>query len=209
MGDNDTRLIEYALGVLNEESRIELERDLDAQHGLRAELSDVLGVLAQFDEEQTPMHPSPALRERLFKSLDAETRFEGFIQRLSGFYDLGVDRMRQVLAKVAGFPDEPWVPSGIAGVHLLHFDGGERVAEADCGLVYLEPGSGFPVHRHLGDEWAMLLQGQIVEDSGLSFQAGDISYRAAGSTHAFRVVGDEAVVSAVVLHKGFEILQTD
>ena len=60
------------------------------------------------------------------------------------------------------------------------------------------------MHRHLGDESTFILQGEVMEDNGEVKGPGDQTFRLGDSQHALSVVGDEAVIFAVVLHSGFE-----
>jgi putative transcriptional regulator len=93
----------------------------------------------------------------------------------------------------------------VASVRLLHLAGGPRVASADCGLVRIEPGARFPRHRHLGDEWSLVLAGEAEEGTGARWAPGDLVHRPADSAHAFRVVSAEPLVFAVVLQGGLEL----
>jgi putative transcriptional regulator len=82
----------------------------------------------------------------------------------------------------------------------LHFEGGARVASADCGVVRIEPGVRFVEHTHEGDEWSLVLAGSAEEEgTGAAWLPGDLVHRAAGSRHAFRVTSAEPLVFAVVL----------
>jgi putative transcriptional regulator len=107
-----------------------------------------------------------------------------------------------MLDALGAVSEEPWEDAGMAGVRLLHLDGGPKVATADCGLVHVEPGRAFPPHRHLGDEWVLVLQGQAQEDSGRQFLPGDLIHKAPGTVHSFRILGKEPFAFAVVLFEG-------
>ncbi len=148
--------------------------------------------------------PSPHLRGAVLATVAPGTRFEGFVRRLATFLDLGELRARELVAQVSRVSSDPWVDDTVDKVRLLHFDGGPRVAEADCGLVHVEPGSSYPLHRHRGDEWAFVLQGNAEEDSGRVWRPGDLVRNPAGSVHAFRALGPEPFVFAVVLHDGID-----
>jgi putative transcriptional regulator len=145
--------------------------------------------------------PSPALRASVFATLDPATRFAGFAARMAVFFDLTPERARELLALVARAPEAPWVGEPGGGVRLLHFDGGARHTGADCGLVHIAPGVRFPFHRHVGDEWNLVLQGCAEEEgTGRRWLPGDIVCNPAGTAHAFRAVGDEPLVFCAVVH---------
>ena len=207
MPGDDTRLIEYLLGTLDPDACAELERELQRSADLRAELAEIADTLSLVAETAPPIQPSAELRERLLESLDHPGQFSGFTQRLCQFFDLGTTRIGEILAHVNAVPGKPWRANTFPGTHLLHFDGGERVATADCGLIYMEPGQAFPAHRHLGDEWVIILQGRIQELGGRRYETGEIVYSKAGSEHAFRAIGDRPLVLAVVLYKGLEFIR--
>jgi len=117
--------------------------------------SDEEDVLPDF----RPMRPSEGLRARVLASIEPASRFEGFVARMVRLFDLSELRAREVLAVAATVPGPGWVGTPLPGLHLHHFDGGPRVASADCGLVHLASGTAFPTHRHLGREWNLVLAG--------------------------------------------------
>jgi quercetin dioxygenase-like cupin family protein len=202
MKDDPERMVELALGLLEGDERRELERDLAGSGEARAELARLERSVAELGAAADPLAASRELRERLLRSLDPVTRFEGFAERLAAFLDLGLARTRELLASLAAAGSAPWEDDLVAGVRLLHFAGGPRVAGADCGLVRCEPGVLYPRHLHRGDEWAFVLQGEGLEDSGRRWQPGDLIRNPAGSAHSFRSVGEEPFVFAIVLREG-------
>lgn len=205
---NDTKLIEFVFGTLDQVSRGELERELETSAQIREELAEIAEVLSLIAEAEQPRLSAGDLRARLMKSLDQETPFQGFVHRLARFFDLGKAEIRKVLNQVNAVPSAPWEANAFPGTHLLHFNGGPRVAAADCGLVYVEPGQVFPTHRHLGDEWGLILQGCKQEIGGHTYEPGDIMYKAPGSVHSYRVAGDEPLIWAAVLREGLEFVES-
>ena len=204
MAIDHVKLIEYVLGLLDNPTREQVERALASSPEHRQMLVQAEELLGNVAQSIEPVVPSDRLRERLLASLKTSVPFEGFLDRLTAFFDLGDTQLRKLLNTVNAVPQLPWEPSGLPGVHFLHFTGGPRVATADCGLVYMEPKQIFPKHKHHGEEWTLVLQGSIREDDGKVCSPGDLTYKVAGSAHSFQVVGDEPHVYAVVLHEGFE-----
>jgi quercetin dioxygenase-like cupin family protein len=153
-----------------------------------------------------PLQPSPALRRRVLAAARAATRFEGFVERFARLFDLHERRAREILASAGDVHGQGWVDAPLAGVRLYHFPGGERVSTADCGLVHLAPGTAFPAHRHRGSEWVFVLAGSAQEEGGGLWLPGDLVIRDAGSVHAYRAVGDDPFLFAVVLRDGIEIV---
>lgn len=148
--------------------------------------------------------PRPALREMLLATLDEGSRFAGFVRRVASFLDLDPERTRTLLDRVADVAGPAWEDGRRPGVRLHHFDGGPRLAGAHCGLVYVEPGVSYPMHRHRGDEWAFVLQGTAREDSGRLWAPGDVVQSPEGSRHSFRALGPQPFVFVVAVHGGIE-----
>jgi quercetin dioxygenase-like cupin family protein len=165
----------------------------------QADLFDEGGLGAE------PVAPSPGLRAALLGTIAAATKLGGFTERVAALFDLGRERSGELIREAAGAA-AGWQTIPIPGVRLLHFAGGPRVAAADCGLVRIEPGASFPAHRHGGDEWSLVLAGEAEEEgTGERWAPGDLVHRAAGSVHAYRAVGREPLVFAVLLHGGIEL----
>jgi putative transcriptional regulator len=162
-------------------------------------------LLALDPEAEAPL-PRPELRAALLASIEGESKLAGFGARFAALFDLAGERTRELLRVAAGAPAD-WEQMGrVAGVELLHFSGGTRVASADCGLVRIAPRVRFPRHVHLGDEWSLVLSGSAEEEETGAFWApGDVVHRAAGSAHAFRVTSREPFVFGVVLHDRIEL----
>lgn len=165
-------------------------------------LEDLEGVERTLALREEPQRPSPGLRARILASLDPGTRLEAFAERVASFLDLGLGRTRELLASVAEAARAPWEDDRVAGVRLLHFPGGPRLAAADCGLVHVAPGVVYPRHLHRGDEWAFVLRGRGQEDTGRVWEPGDVIRNPAGSTHSFRAISDEPFVFVVAAHEG-------
>lgn len=147
--------------------------------------------------------PSPGLRDKLLKAAaNPVDALASYSQRLQDLFDLSdsaikaqLQRLHSTLADT-GDNRESLYKHGVA---LLHFDGGERVAGADCGFVIMQPDSQFPVHTHSGEERTLVIQGELLMDDGQAFLAGDWCVADVGSSHSFRSVGELPAVLAVVV----------
>lgn len=160
------------------------------------------GVLEEIGDVR-PVEPGDALRRRVLAAIDPRTRFEGFVSRFAELFDLSEARSREILAEAHDPSAGSWEGAPLPGLRLLHFQGGERMTEADCGLVHIERGVRFPNHRHLGEEWTLVLAGSAEEDTGAVWLPGDLIYRDASCVHAYRVQDDEPLLIAVA-HRGIE-----
>lgn len=158
-------------------------------------------------EEGEPAAPRPELRARVLASLAPATRFAGFESRLAQLFDLPAARVRELTAAIAGVAGAPWDDDVVPGVRLLHFAGGPRNANAHCGIVHLAPGVAYPRHRHVGSEWNLVLSGRAEEEgTGRCLAPGDFDEQPPGSAHAFRALGDEPFVFAVLLQGPIEFV---
>jgi len=207
MSDQDNKMIEYALNILDKESSKILEDELKSSHSDNAELRDIEQALTLLSKAEQPIFPTKNLRMRVMHSIQRETKFTGFVQRLCDFYDLEQETIEKHIAKLNNVLTELWQVNAFPGAHLLHFDGGPRIAKtADCGLVYVEPKHVIAPHRHLGDEWSLVLQGQMLEIDGPVYQEGDLIHRPAGSVHSIKSIGDEPLIFAAILFEGLEFI---
>ena len=210
---DETTLIEYALGTLDASMVEEVERELASSPQTQAELRALENTLGSVALTPDPIAPSTRVKADLFASIEQSNPFSGFVDRLATFFDLSRERARELLDTIPLAPEGPWEGFPLPGTSLLHLEGGPLVASAEnCGLVRLEPGAVFPNHKHLGDEWALVLQGAAIdisgEQTGQVSRAGDVMHRAPGTQHSFQVVGDEPLVFATILYGGFEIVSS-
>lgn len=165
-----------------------------------AELSDLLGDLSL----ALPRQPRPADGlETLLAATDPTTPLRGLERRLGLYFDLppaGVDAL-----VASAFDPARWLDAGFfPGLMLFHLEGGPRLAGADAGLVRIPAGSAFPRHRHLGDEYAFVLQGEFTDDQGGTYQRGDVLFMPGDSEHSFDVLPGEDLLYALILYTGVD-----
>ena len=205
----ETTLIDFALGLLDAAERQAVERELISSPALQEELLAIEETLTEgVALSAEPVSPSDHVRTKLLASLQPQTRFAGMLDRVARFFDVGIEQAQSWLDTVSTVPTTPWEAGPIPGISLLHLDGGPRVADAvNCGIVHLTPESSFPFHRHIGDEWSLIIQGSFQEPDGTLAQPGDLLHRAQDSAHEFRAASDEPLVFAVVLYGGFEVVE--
>jgi anti-sigma factor ChrR (cupin superfamily) len=93
-----------------------------------------------------------------------------------------------------------------SGISLIHLNAGTRYATADAGLVRFPAGIQWPLHKHVGDEHHLFLEGGIREnETGREYHAGDVLISGAGSQHSFHVLPGVDCVAAVILTAGIEM----
>jgi anti-sigma factor ChrR (cupin superfamily) len=140
------------------------------------------------------------VRERLLASVGG-SRFDRFVVRLSDLLDLGVERVRSLLAST----EDPGAWEALLpGVAVMHLPYGPGVVAADVGFVRVAAGLPFPYHKHLGEEHVLVLGGAFRDDDGRVLRAGDEDHKPAGSAHAFQVLEGEELLYLVILAGGVE-----
>ena len=183
----------YALGALEGDEASAVERAIESDPALAAELDSYLAL--------TPaVAPSPDLKARLLASAGGG-RFDSFAGRMSKLLDVSVDRARELLGLVER--KASW-ENPLPGIHLVHFDGGPAYAGADCGFVRIEPGCTFPWHTHRGEEVSVVLQGTVRDNQGKSWQTGDEIVQSQGSEHDL-TAGDEGAMYVARAMNGIEV----
>jgi anti-sigma factor ChrR (cupin superfamily) len=154
------------------------------------------GVLDFLARGLRPQATPSSLRERLLGVAGGRDRFLPFLDRTMALFDLPEDETQGHLHSVDD--DAAW-DDMLPGVRFRDFDGGPALGEAHVGLVRLAPGEAFPRHSHVGEERVLILQGEVVDDEGNHYRAGDLVVSADGTEHEVRAVGDqEAIYAAVV-----------
>ena len=139
--------------------------------------------------------PSPALKARLLKSAQAQPHLP-FVDRLARLFDVASAQAASFLDLLGRWDQwEELVPGGL----FVDVDGGPALAGVRPGLVYVEPGVHFPVHRHIGEETSLYIQGEARFDDGMVARAGELRSMPDGSTHGFTVTSEVPLIFAVVV----------
>jgi quercetin dioxygenase-like cupin family protein len=181
-----------SLPELPEFARDAVERD--------PRLADALAALSP-----PPKAPPQLLRERLLSTvMRPRLRFAPLFGALAELFDLGDADLAAIFERAAD--GHAWVRSPIADTDLLHLQGGPRVAGADNGLVRLRAGARFPMHRHLGVERVLVLEGGYRdEQSGRVYRPGDFHEMPAGSSHAYQALPERDLLLAVSVIAGVDV----
>lgn len=102
----------------------------------------------------------------------------------------------------------PWRATRHAGV-AVHFYASDRASGRALVLIRMEPGSGYPRHRHVGEEHVLVVQGAYHDGVG-THRAGEIVVHGDGSEHApVAVTGPAGAGPCVLLalaHEGVTLL---
>jgi hypothetical protein len=162
-----------------------------------------LDALAAPLEALAPIAPPVALRSRLLQETSSGVRLERFTDLVAKALDVTVQVARDLLAGVD--VDSNFVPSPLPMLRLYHVEGGPRVANAITGFGRMKPGSTFPLHRHLGEETVLIVQGRYRDENGDTHGPGEVIVKPVGSMHSFEVLDGPDFVYLVVIFDGLEI----
>jgi hypothetical protein len=185
----------YALGELSADDAAAVERAVEADVNLAAELDSYLELVA--------VTPPGDLKARLIASAGGG-RFERFADRVAKLLDVTIERARELL----GLVERPssW-EHPVPGVSLIHFEGGPAYAAADCGFVRIARGCKFPWHTHRGEEVSVILSGAMRDLDGRVLRADDELVHAQGSQHELAAEGDADVIYVARAMNGIEVGQ--
>lgn len=184
----------YAVGALDGEEAAAVERAVEADPVLAAELDGYLSLIPT-------AAPGADVKARLLASVGGG-RFENYSSRMAKLFDVTVDRARELLALMER--KTSW-ENPVPGIHLVHFEGGPAYAAADCGFVRIDPGCTFPWHTHRGEEVVVVLEGTVRDNaSGTTYQAGDEILQAEGSSHDL-VAGNDGALYVARAMNGIEV----
>jgi quercetin dioxygenase-like cupin family protein len=195
-------LPEYALGTLPEPLAAEVEKHVARCNPCARELALVDEIYGSLPLA-LPTPPAPRdLRARVLAEVARQSRFEALAGRVAGMLDVPRDRARELLEWVDDAAR--WV-AGPSPSLIMHLKGGPRAAHANCGFVKLAAGASFPLHRHLGDEHVLVLQGGFEDSDGATLHRGDEAFKPAGSEHRFTALPGVDLVYLVVLEEGIDL----
>src|SRR5690349_8634603 len=142
MTDRERELLEeYVLGRLSKADESELLEALAGSAALRRELA-ALREIAAAGLHVGEIKPRPEARAALLRALDGAERLFAFLPDLTRMFDLGAERVRELLRKI----DDAtvWEPGPLPGIQLMHFPGGPNALGVDTGFVKLPAGLQFP-----------------------------------------------------------------
>lgn len=143
-----------------------------------------------------PLTVPTSLRDRLLGHAGGRNRFVPFLERMMSICDLPEADAEGHLHSVDD--DGAW-DDMLPGVRFRDFEVGPALGDAHGGLVRLQPGETFPRHTHVGEEVMLMLQGEVVDDEGRAYRAGDRLVCADGTSHELRAVGEQEVIYAAVV----------
>jgi hypothetical protein len=143
---------------------------------------------------------SPAALERLMGAVaEPPLRYAPFFARLASHWDLSEADVRALLERSR--TAAAWRRAPLPGLELLKVTGGPKLAGTEAYLARFAAGMKFPMHRHLGHEDVLILEGSYTDESGTVYRSGDVHHMDGGTAHTFTIAPDEPCVAAAV-HRG-------
>ena len=100
-----------------------------------------------------------------------------------------------------------WRPTRHQGIFVNILRRDEQTGDATV-LIRMQPGCGYPAHRHIGIEEVFIIQGGYRDSSG-DRRAGEYFINEAGSAHHPVALDGEDCVMIAFAHGGIEILDTE
>ncbi len=169
----------------------------------RAELAELFARLGALPE------PDPSAlaqgRARLLAAVaQSDERFAPLFDKLTGFFDLSRETLRAIFTRAGN--EAEWVQGPLPWVSLFHFQGGPAVAGLDTGFVRLKKGMPFPLHRHLGNERVLILDGGYFDNEQRWYGPGDFHDMTEGTQHSLQMNADQDVLLAVIMTGQIEVV---
>lgn len=87
----------------------------------------------------------------------------------------------------------------------IHFYASDERSGRVVALIAMDPGCGYPRHRHRGGEGVLVLQGGYADERG-EHRAGERVTYPDGSAHAPKALPGDACVLLAVAHEGIDLL---
>jgi hypothetical protein len=157
----------YALDILNESERREVEEAIGTSPALQAQFAELQSAVDAIPYSAPPVPMAANLKDRLFKRINSQERAPNL-----SF----VETLRKQAAKVAWKPFTP-VPGVSVGKFYTDYQKREVLY-----FVRAKAGIQFPCHRHAGAEEMLVLEGDLLVDKK-TYGIGELVRSAPGSSH--------------------------
>ena len=171
----DELLAAYSAGSLPLSQALCISAHLEHCHACVQQLQQLNRVGSELMQQLRPARVSTELKQNVLERIESlpdtlgedETDTESSIPRC----------LRQFVR--GAYSDLPWerVSTDIHSIELCRDSNGARVE-----LLKIRPGGSASTHRHLGDEYTVILEGSYSDEDGL-YRRGDFLLRAEGERH--------------------------
>jgi anti-sigma factor ChrR (cupin superfamily) len=188
------------LELLEETEQRSVRAHLDECRQCAVEYRLSAEALANLAMSLSRIAPSPAVRERVLKSLSTTNRFEMFAAQVADLIDVSIDQARELVRRIDDATS--WMATHVAGIFSYDLPVGPAAADAVVGFVKLHPGIVFPDHEHMGDEVMLVVQGSCIDSDGTVMRRGDLIRMSPGTHHDFKAQPGPDFIYLGVAHKG-------
>jgi mannose-6-phosphate isomerase-like protein (cupin superfamily) len=152
----------YSLGALPEREKMQFEQRLSSDCPFcRAQLQEYATVADEIVLSIPFEEPDPSIRERLLDPIQIPAPVPPAPEGM----------------KLIRSGDTPWRSLPSPGIEVRPLLGTKTL------LVRMQPGAVYPSHEHRLSEQCFVLEGSIVDSTGITVHAGDFVCMPAGSTH--------------------------
>jgi putative transcriptional regulator len=172
-------LPDRSLGVLDAPTLARVEAHLATCASCAAEARVWADTFVALAETLTSVAPSTTIRARVLAAAEAKGRLAAFAEAVMGLFEVSREKALALLDAVDAA--DAWEAGPVPGLALMHLKGGPALAAADTGLVRFPAGMPWPLHKHLGDELMLILEGGFMDDRGQEFGPGDVLRMPPGS----------------------------
>ena len=197
-----------AAGVLDPAFRMMLEAHTAFHPEASSLVSEVDLIASAFFEEggEVPMR-CDALKSVMQRVDEAEHLPSGI--ELPDYLDKAPHELRYAVARA--LEREGWRP-GAVGVRALSLQAPGSSIEKNGGSILLfesSAGSRVRPHKHLGEEYLLVLKGAMSEENEAPMHVGSLAFKEPGSSHAPTVAPDSDCAALIILTGGFEVLSSE
>lgn len=196
----DDALVEFVLGTLAESDAAAIAALDDPT--LRRRIGEIEALVhsAATAEVTSPVTPVPV--ERLWKRLDAVSRFEPLVPTVAALLRVDEASARAELDAL----DAPggWREGVLPGTTMKTVE----TDEPDMGILWLKmpPGMAFPEHEHLGEETVLVVQGRYLDDEGRLHPPGSVLREGPDTAHGFQIAADgPEFICLAIVHRGVRV----
>ena len=191
------------LQLLDETEQRRAQAHLDDCARCAAEYRLSAEALADYALSLPRSKPSPAVRDRVLKSVSTTNRFEKFAAQVATLIDVSVEKALELVGRIDDA--KSWMATHVPGVFSYDLPVGPAVADAVVGFVKLAPGAVFPDHEHMGDDTMLVVQGSCIDSHGTLMRRGDLMTMGEGTSHEFKAQPGPDFIYLGIAKNGFKM----
>jgi anti-sigma factor ChrR (cupin superfamily) len=161
-------------------------------------------VLAGLVDDPSPVRPTDEQKRKLIEAIEGRHRYAPFTGRVARLFDLDEASAGRTLQALVS--PNAWIDGPLPGIRCAPVTVGPGCTGRMNMFIAGDAGARFPIHRHLGEERVLVMQGAFREDDGNVARPGDLVLKTADSAHDFVVLDGPTCVCAYSIDKGFVLV---